>query len=127
HVPISTSFPSPSQYNTHSYAHTQKVGVPTGNGFNRNDVSNVLNSLQQCGVFVTIISETRGTVTGADGTKLIVDQAFLTTSPYLVDSLYVVGGSSKNQAKFNQDMTNFVQNAYTHYKPIGVASTGQSF
>ena len=126
-VPVSTSYPSLSQYNTPSYAYTQKVGVLIGNGFNGNDVSNVLNYLQQCGVFVTIISETRGTVTGADGTKLKVDQAFLTTSPYLVDSLYVVGGSSKNQAKFNQDMTNFVQNAYTHYKPIGVASTGQSF
>jgi len=126
-VPVSTSYPSLSQYNTPSYAYTQKVGVLIGNGFNGNDVSNVLNYLQQCGIFVTIISETRGTVTGADGTKLKVDQAFLTTSPYLVDSLYVVGGSSKNQAKFNQDMTNFVQNAYTHYKPIGVASTGQSF
>ncbi|WP_165767996.1 hypothetical protein [Virgibacillus indicus] len=51
----------------------------------------------------------------------------MTSSPYLVDSLYVVGGSSKNQAKFNQEVTNYVQNAYTHYKPIGVASTGQSF
>src|SRR5699024_8310015 len=44
-VPVSTSYPSLSQYNTPSYAYTQKVGVLIGNGFNGNDVSNVLNYL----------------------------------------------------------------------------------
>ncbi|MFD1363377.1 catalase [Lentibacillus salinarum] len=127
HVPVSTSFPSLSQYSTPSYAYTQKVGVLIGNGFNGNEVISMLNYLQQCGVIIEIVSEQLGTVTGADGTKLKVDQTFLTTSPYLYDSLYVVGGSSKNQVKFDQDMANFVQNAYTHYKPIGVASTGQSY
>ncbi|MFD1850649.1 catalase [Oceanobacillus bengalensis] len=127
HVPVSTSYPSLSQSTTPKYAYTQKVGVLIGNGFNGNEVTNVLNYLQQCGVFVNIISEKLGTVTGADGTKLKVDKTFMTSSPYLLDSLYVVGGSSNNQAKFNQDMMNYVQNAYTHYKPIGVASTGQSY
>ena len=74
-----------------------------------------------------IVSERLGTVSGADGSKLKVDQTFLTSSPYLFDSLYVVGGSFNNQEKLNQDIMNFVHNAYTHYKPIGVASTGQSF
>ncbi|WP_163971839.1 catalase [Oceanobacillus halotolerans] len=127
HVPVSTSYPSLSQYNTPKYAYTQKVGVLISDGFESKEVMNVLNYLQQSGVVVVIVSETLGTVTGNDGTKLKVDKTFLTTSPYLFDSLYVVGGSSKNQAKFKQDMMNFVQNAYTHYKPIGVASTGQSF
>jgi len=119
HVPISTSYPSLSQYNTPSYAYTQKVGVLIG--------KSVLNYLQQCGVFIKIVSEHLGTVTGADGTKLKVDETFLTTSPYLYDSLYVIGGSSKNQEKFDQEFRHFIQNAYKHYKPIGVASTGQSY
>jgi len=126
-VPVSTSYPSLSQANTPRYAYSLKVGVLIGNGFNGNEVTNVLNMLQEHGVFVVIISETLGTVTGADGTKLKVDEAFLTTSPYLLDSLYVVDGSSKNQAKFNSDVTEFVHVTYKHYKPIGVASTGQSF
>ncbi|MFD2759699.1 catalase [Lentibacillus juripiscarius] len=126
-VPVSTSYPSLSIFNTPYYAYTQKVGVLIGNGFNGKEVTNVLNYLQQCGVFIDIVSEKLGTVTGADGTKLKVDKTFLTTSPYLLDSLYVVGGSSLNQAKFNQDITNFVDHAYTHYKPIGVASLGQSY
>ncbi|MFB4472615.1 catalase [Oceanobacillus caeni] len=125
-VPVSTSYASLSQANTPKYAYTQKVGVLIGDDFNGQEVTHVLNTLKQYGVFVDIISDKLGTVTGTDGTPLKVDKTFMTSSPYLVDSLYVVGGCSRNQAKFNQDIMNFVQNAYTHYKPIGVASTGES-
>ena len=127
HVPISTSYPSLSQYSTPSYANTQKVGVLIGNGFDGNEVMSALNTLENNGVFVVIVSETLGTVTGADGTKLKVDETFLTTSPYLFDSLYVVGGSSKNEEKFSTDMTKFIRVAYEHYKPIGVATTGKPY
>lgn len=126
-VPVSTSYPSLSQANTPKYAATQKAGVLIGNGFNGQEVMNVLNQLQQNGVFVEIVSETLGTVTADDGTTLKVNQTFLTASPYLFDSLYVVGGQSNNKAKFNTDVTNYVHAAYQQYKPIGVASTGQSF
>ena len=126
-VPVSTSYSSLSQASTPKYAYTQKVGVLIGDGYNGNEVTNALNTLQQYGVFVDIISERLGTVIGNDGTTLQVDKTFLTSSPYLVDSLYVVGGSSRNQAKFNSDITEFVHVAYKHYKPIGVSSTGESF
>ena len=93
-VPVSTRYSSLSQASTPKYAYTQKAGVLIGDGFNGNEVTHVLNHLQQCGVFVEIISERLGTVSGSDGTTLKVDKTFLTSSPYLVDSLYVVGGSS---------------------------------
>ncbi|WP_240377153.1 catalase [Bacillus piscicola] len=126
HVPVSTSYPSLSQYHTPpSNASTLKVGVLIGDGFNEEEVQNVLNLLEQHGVFVVIVSERLGTVTGANGATLQVDQTFLTASPYLLDSLYVVGGNSKNQEKFTSDMTYFIEVTYRHYKPIGVASTGQ--
>ncbi|WP_062110156.1 catalase [Bacillus niameyensis] len=126
-VPVSTSYSSLSQASTPRYAYTQKVGILIDNGFNGNEVRNVLKTLKKYGVFVVVVSETLGTVTGADGITLKVDKTFLTTSPYLLDSLYVVGGSAKNQAKFNANVTEFVRVAYQHYKPIGVASTGQSY
>nr|WP_072890547.1 catalase [Ornithinibacillus halophilus] len=127
HVPVSTSYPSLSQYNTPKYALTQKVGVLIGDGFNGAEVISVLNHLKQSGVNVVIISDTLAPKTGSDGSTLEVNETFLTSSPYLVDSLYVVGGNAKNPLKFKQDMTHFVQNAYSHYKPIGIASTGQSY
>ncbi|MCF3943403.1 catalase [Oceanobacillus alkalisoli] len=126
-VPVSTSYPSLSQANTPKYAATQKVGVLIGDGFNYNEVSSVLNTLERYRVFVVIVSETLGTITGSNGTELKVDETFLTSSPYLVDSLYVVGGNARNQRKFNADVTEFVHVAYRHYKPIGIATTGQSF
>src|SRR5690625_1352236 len=126
-VPISTSYPSLSMMNSPYYAYTQKVGVLIGNGFNSKEVMNVLNLLKEHGVFVVIISESLGTVTGSDGTKLKVDKTFLTSSPYLLDSLYIVGGKSKNEAKFNQDIMYYTNIAYQHYKPIGVATSSQSY
>ena len=126
-VPISTSYPSLSMMNSPYYAYTQKVGVLIGNGFNGQEVTNVLNLLEQHGVFVVIVSESLGTVTGSDGTKLKVDKTFLTSSPYLLDSLYIVGGKSQNEAKFYQDIMYYTSVAYQHYKPIGVATGAQSY
>lgn len=127
HVNVSTSYASLSQASTPKYAYTQKVGVLIGNGFNGQEVMQTLKVLEQNGVFIVTISETLGEVTGSDGTKIHIDSTFLTNSPYLVDSLYVVGGTGRNQAKFMQEIEEYVQVAYKHYKPIGVATTGQSF
>lgn len=125
-VPVSTSYPSLSQYSTPKYAVTLKVGVLIGDGFNDQEVSNTINKLQQQGVFVVIISDRLGTVTGRDGTKIEVDQTFLTSSPYLVDSIYVVGGKVRDQSRFTNDISEFIHVAYKSYKPIGIASSGQN-
>src|SRR5690625_1532531 len=102
HVPVSTSYPSLSMMNSPYYPNTQKVGVLIGDGFNSNEIMNALNVLKQNGAFVVIVSETLGTVTGSDGTKLKVDKTFLTSSPYLLDSLYIVGGKAKNMEKIGR-------------------------
>src|SRR5690625_2692702 len=126
-VPISTSYPFLSMMNSPYYAYTQKVGVLIGNGFNGKEVTSVLNLLEQHGVFVVIISESLGIVTGSDGTKLKVDKTFLTSSPYLLDPFYIVGGKSQNEAKFNQDIMYYTNVAYQHCKPIGVATGTESY
>jgi len=45
----------------------------------------------------------------------------------LYDSFYVVGGRTNNEAMFQQNMIHFINDAYRHYKPIGVATTGQPY
>ncbi|MDI2588889.1 DJ-1/PfpI family protein [Psychrobacillus sp. NEAU-3TGS] len=97
------------------------------NGFNGQEVTSVLNFLQQNGVFMEIVSERLGIVTGDDGTQIQVNKTFLTSSPYLVDSVYVVGGNVENKPKLKQDIKYFVNTAYKNFKPIGVASTGQTY
>jgi catalase len=127
HVPVTASSPALSQANTKHYPHTLTVGVIIANGFNGEEVKNTLDILRQHGVFVKVISDKLGNVAGAEGTKIKVDQTFLTTHNVLLDSLYIVGGHTDNQSIFNIKMNEFISGAYKHYKPIGVASTGQSF
>lgn len=127
HVPVNTKYPSLSQENTPRYATTMKVGVLIGNDFNGAEVKRTLETLRKNGVFISIISERLGTVTGNDGTRLKVDETFLTTSPYLVDALYVVGGSASDPHHFQGSIKDFIYVAYKNYKPIGVATTGSSY
>lgn len=127
HVDVSTSYPSLSQTNTPKSAYSLRVGVLIGNGFNAKEVSDTIKELEKHGVWVIIVSEMLGTVTANDGTKLKVHELFLTSSPYLLDSLYVVGGNSVNQTSFDNNVADYIQVVYKNNKPIGVASTGHSF
>ena len=45
----------------------------------------------------------------------------------MYDALYIVGGNAGNQLKFDQDIMEFCRKTYKHYKPIGVATTGQTY
>ncbi|RKD21033.1 catalase HPII [Ammoniphilus oxalaticus] len=127
HVPVTKKSAAISQLHTPSSAYTQKVAVLIGNGFNGKEVKRTLDSLHKNGVFIDIISEKLGTVTGDDGTKINIEETFMTKYPVLYDSIYVVGGSADNQQKFNQNIQEFIHVAYKYYKPIGVATTGQSY
>ncbi|WP_200805806.1 catalase [Edaphobacillus lindanitolerans] len=126
-VPVSTSYPSLSQAGTPKYAYSLKVGVLVGNGFNADEVAGTIKALEEHGVFVVVVSDKLGTVLGDNGMKLTVNETFLTTNPYLLDSLYVVGGSSSNQNQFNYEVKDYIRVAYNHYKPIGIAEAGRAY
>lgn len=126
-VPVTASSPAVSQENTPHYPHTLKVGVLIGNGFKGQEVKNVIESLKQHGVFVETISEKLGTVTGADGIKIKIDQIFVSTHHVLYDSIYVVGGHTGNQTAFDLNVAEYINGTYKYFKPIGVAATGQSY
>lgn len=127
HVNVSTSYSSLSQANSPKYPNTLKVGILIGNDFNGKEVTEVINALQKNRVQVVMIGETLQPVTCATGTKFNIDQTFLTYSPYLVDSIYVVGGNAKNKTKFTYEINNFIRVAYEYYKPIGVATSGKEY
>lgn len=126
-VAVSKSSPALSEANTRYVAATQKVGVLIGNGFNSQEVKQTLNVLKENGVFFDVISENLGKVSGSDGSTIKVNKIFVSVYPVLYDSLYVVGGNTSNEAMFQQNMIHFINDAYRHYKPIGVATTGQSY
>src|SRR5699024_806037 len=79
------------------------------------------------GVFVHVISDKLGVVTGANGRELPVDATFITTHPTLFDAYYVVGGTSQNQTMFDEQVKEYLRKAYQFFKPIGVATTGTQY
>lgn len=127
HVSVTASSPVLSEANTIYSARTQRVGILIGNGFNREEVNQVINLFNENWVFFDLISEKLGPLTGVNNIVLEANKTFLTTAPVLYDTLYVVGGQAANQAKFDQDIKYFIDLAYKHYKPIGVATTGQPY
>ena len=126
-VNVNASSPALSQENTIRVPYTLKVGVLIGNDFNGAEVKKVVKTLRKYGVTVDIIGEKLGKVRGADGLAVIVNGTFLTMDPVLFDALYVVGGTAENQAKFDYDIEYFIDEAFKHFKPIGIASTGVPF
>lgn len=126
-VDVTASSPALSQSNTAHYAYTQRVAVLIGSGFNDREVTDVIDNLKKCGVFVDIVSERLGIVTGCNGLVIEVDKIFDATYSVLYDSFYVVGGSVEKQEKFDCNVMDFVNTAYKHFKPIGVATTGQAY
>lgn len=126
-VKVEEKSPVLSLKNSPHYAYTQKVAILIGNGFLDDEVKRVLAAFDEQGVFYEVVSEQMGTLTGASGMKLKVNQPFVSTSPVLFDAFYVVGGETKHDQRFKQNVQHFVQEGYRHYKPIGIATTGNDF
>ena len=68
-----------------------------------------------------------GVVTAVDGTTIEVDETFISKYPVLYDSLYIVGGTMNDQALFDQNVMEFIDDTYKHFKPLGVATTGKAY
>ncbi|NLJ40307.1 MAG: catalase [Clostridiales bacterium] len=127
HVDESRNSPAISMANTPRSAATQKVAVLIGDGYNSPEVTGVLNALRVNDVFIDVIGEKLGAVTAGDGSQLEVGETIKTKLPVLYDAVYIVGGNAVNQGEFNKKVMEFYDEAFKHYKPIGIASTGESF
>lgn len=127
HVPNENSSPVLSMANTIYSPKTRKVAVIIGNEFDDKEVESVLNMLDKHQVFYEIISDKLGPVTGIGGSSLQVNKTFITVHPVLYDSIYIVGGNSNNQTKFDKCLMDFVNMSYKHYKAIGVASGASAY
>lgn len=123
---VTKSSPALSQDNTPKTAKTRKVAVILTDGFNGPEVNYVLESLRAEGLMPEIISETIGTVRGTNGVQLKAQHTFLTAKSVLFDAVYMIRGSRQNK-KFNKDAAYFIDEAFSHYKPIGATGEGISW
>ncbi|WP_332695232.1 catalase [Halalkalibacter lacteus] len=122
---VTKSSPALSQEHTKKKPTTRKVAVIIGSDFNGTEVKPVLDELKAVGIQPGILSEKLGLVKSTDGTELEVDHTFLTADSVLFDAVYIVGGSKENKT-FHKQATYFIEEAFSHYKPIGATEEGKS-
>jgi len=84
----------------------------------------VIDRLTAADLIPEIISETQGEVIGTGGVTCNVDHTFLTAKSVQFDAVYIANGSNK---KFNKDAAYFIDEAFSHYKPIGATHQGIQF
>lgn len=114
-----------SQLNTPMSAKTRKVAILAHNGFNGEDLMKVLKSFDQAGIMAEIVSDRQGKIKSVNGAELKVDQTFLTTDSVLYDAVFIATGQdSVNALKKNKKTSEFLLNAFNHYKAIGAPKEG---
>ncbi|MBP2076671.1 catalase [Oceanobacillus polygoni] len=120
---VTKSSPVLSQENTFMSHETRKVGVILQNGFQGEEVKEVLQGLNVSKIMYETISDKQGVVTGTNNVELKVDETFTTTGAVLYDAIYIIGGSEVDEA-FYKNAEHFVNEAFKHYKPIGASHDG---
>lgn len=122
---VTESSPALSQESTVKLPNTRKIALLIGNNFDGEEVKSVVDALLDAGIIVDIVSEKLGQLHGNNQISVEVDETFLTVHSVLYDGLFVVGGEADNQKKFENDIVDFINEAFRHYKPIGIAKTGR--
>lgn len=125
--PVTESSPALSQMTTAKLPDTRRVAILIGDGFDGEEVESLVSSCLNAGMSVDLVGDKFGVRYGENDLAAEIDETFLTVHPTLYDALYVVGGEADNMKKFTMDIVDFINEAYKHYKTIGVASTGKVF
>lgn len=120
---VTKSSPALSQENTVKSVQTRKVAVILTEGFNGPEVNYMLYNLINQGIVPEIISEHIGMIHGTEGVVVKAEHTFLTAKSVLFDAVYMVRGSNTN-VMFNKDAAYFIDEAFSHYKPIGATGAG---
>ncbi len=124
--PVTKSSPALSQANTVKTAYTRKVAIIIAEGFDFKQVNTVMAALQAAGVQPVVISDKQGMITSADGGQLEAEHTFITDASVVFDAVYVDGGKSATPT-FEMDATQFVKEAFIHYKPIAGTNEGKTW
>ncbi|MCA0986759.1 catalase [Guptibacillus algicola] len=120
---VTKSSPALSQINTKFKPDTRKVGVIVDDGFDGKELIAILDELKGQGIMPELISDKLGVKKGNDGAEAEIDHTFLTSESVLFDAIYAVGGDKEDKG-FYQTANYFINEAFSHFKPIGGTHEG---
>ncbi|MGO4771811.1 catalase [Flavobacterium sp. W22_SRS_FK3] len=98
---------------------SRKVAIICNDGVSETAVMNMKKMLLKEGAKGCIIAPHLGTVTTDTDGAIPVDFSFITTSSVLFDALYIPHGENLNVLAENDDVIEFLTDAYKHCKVIG--------
>jgi catalase len=102
----------------------RKVAILVADGFDRSDVSALMDSLEASGAKGMLVAKLQGPVEAADGSTVEVATGHIVTASVVFDAVYVPGGDHVDALMQQGDALHFVNEAFKHAKPIGASGRG---
>jgi catalase len=123
---VTASSPAVSQENTVKIARTRKIAILAENGYDYEQVYQLITELKNAGVTADIISKNLGMLKCSQNKQqLEVNKTYATAASIMYDAVYVAGGKqSVNSLTSHGDALHFVNEAFKHAKTIGAANEG---
>ena len=104
---------------------SRKIAILASDGYDYEDVSQVMQALKSVGAHTHLISKYRGMLKSSSGKKLEVDKNYLAAASVMYDAVYVPGGKeSVDTLKMQGDAIHFANEAFRHCKPLGATGEG---
>ena len=104
---------------------TRSIAILAANGVDENSLTSMKNALEAEGAKTKIVAPKLGTIKGANGNEIKVDQSFLTTASVLFDAVYIPSGAKSAGALIAEpDAVHFVNEAFKHCKAIAANGDG---
>jgi catalase len=101
---------------------TRQVAFLCAEGFSEKSVNALKKALEAKGAVAKIFGPHAGTIKGDAGTEQKVDFAFFSSSSVLFDAVYVPSGNGLKALAENDNVIEFINDAYRHCKVIGFDS-----
>jgi catalase len=104
---------------------TRQIAFLAADGVDEAALNSMKNALEKQGANVQVIAPKLGTIKGAKGASIKVNQSFLGAASVLFDAVYVPGGAkSIAMLKGEPDAIHFINEAYRHCKAIAAGGEG---
>ncbi|HMI61655.1 MAG TPA: catalase [Puia sp.] len=104
---------------------TRKFAFLVSDGVDSTTLDPVKKALEAEGAMVKLIAPHLGELTTSAGKKLPIDFSLLTAASVLFDGVYIPGGAKSLEALLQEpDAIHFINETYTHCKPIGAWKEG---
>jgi catalase len=104
---------------------TRQIAILATDGADVAGISELIKTFMEQGAQTAIIATHLGTIKGQDGTQILVNWTFQSTSSALFDAVYVAAGAqSVQKLKQDFDAVRFVNEAFRHCKPLAASAEG---